>query len=125
MKKIKIAFAILLVILLFSGCSNKITQGEVTEKEFVPEHTQVQIIPLVTTDGESTSTILIPYVYHYPDTYKITIRAYDDDQNELTATYRVTKNVYDSVNEGDEFIYDKSYTPEEPEYTRKKQEVAE
>ncbi len=59
--------------------------------------------------------------YHYSDTYKITIRDYIDNE-EQTETYRVTKEVYDSVDIGDEFIYNEEFEPNEPEYTREKQE---
>ena len=121
MKKIKVILSILIVALVLSSCSLYLTQGEVIEKEFIPAHSETTMLPIVITDGENISTIIMPYVYHYSDTYKITIRDYIDNE-EQTATYRVTKEVYDSVNIGDEFIYNKEYEPNEPEYTREKQE---
>lgn len=121
MKKVKVFLIVALIALLLGGCSQKITQGEVINKEFIAEHTEVRVIPVVTSNGKSTSTTLIPYVYHYPDTYKITIKDYDAEQKELTATYRVTKFVYDSIDYGDEFIFNKDYEPTEPEYTREKE----
>lgn len=121
MKKLKIFFSILLIALVLGGCSQKLTQGEVIEKKFTPAHSEVMIIPIVTSNGESISTTYVPYVYYYSDAYKITIRDYVDTE-EQTATYRVTKEVYDNVNIGDEFIYSDEYEPDEPEYTREKQE---
>lgn len=38
------------------------------------------------------------------------------------AEYRVTEDVYDAVEIGAEFVYDKSMQPQEPEYTRARQE---
>ena len=121
MKKIKVFLSILLIALIFGGCSQNLTQGEVIKKEFTPAHSETTILPVVTTDGENMSTIFVPYVYYYSDTYKITIRDYIDNE-EQTATYRVTEEVYDSVDIGNEFIYSKEYEPDEPEYTREKQE---
>lgn len=36
-------------------------------------------------------------------------------------TFRVTKEVYDAVEIGFEFVYQEDMEPEEPEYTREKQ----
>lgn len=121
MKKIKIFFSILLIALVLCGCSQKLTQGEVIEKKFTPAHSEVMIIPMVTTDGKNTSITNVLYIYYYSDTYKITIRDYIDNE-EQTATYRVTQEVYDSVDVGNEFIYSEEYEPDEPEYTREEQE---
>lgn len=101
--------------------SKNITEGEVINKNFTPAHSETSMLPIVTTDGKNISTIIVPYVYHYSDTYKITIRDYIDNE-EQTETYRVTKEVYDSVDIGDEFIYNEEFEPNEPEYTREKQE---
>ena len=103
-----IVLAIVLMVTI-CGCTPKITQGEVVDKQFEPAHTVIRIIPL-------------PYVYHYPDTYRITITALDEDGNRQKATYRVTKEVFETVQIGDEFIYTKDMEPSEPEYRREEQE---
>lgn len=130
MKSIMMLFSILLFLtVLFIGSQlflsdlnlTNIIEGEVINKNFNPAHSETTMLPIVTTDGENISTIIMPYVYHYPNTYKITIRNYIANK-EQTATYRVTKEVYDSVNIGDEFIYTEEYEPNEPEYIREKQE---
>lgn len=125
-----IAIAVILVVILLISLflnildffsSKDITEGSVVNKEFSPAHSETVTIPRIISNGKTCSTVIVPYVYHYSDTYKITIRDYIDNE-EQTATYRVTKEVYDSVNIGDEFIYNKEYEPNEPEYTREKQE---
>ena len=115
--------AVLAIALLFSltGCSSKITKGEVTARRFTPAHSQVIVIPLVISNGKSSRTMLIPMVYHYADKWEITISTTDKDGKTETATYRVTKDVYDATPMSAEFVYDKSFTPTEPEYTREKQ----
>ena len=106
LKKSIICFLLLLLIpILLSGCQNSITQGEVIEKEFTPSH-----------------TTLVPFIYSYSDSWKITIQSYDEETGEnSTATYRVTENVYNSVEIGSEFIYDENMKPSEPEYIRERQ----
>lgn len=121
MKKVALLFLPLLFIAL-CACSAKLTQGEVSKKEFVPKHTETVLIAQIFTDGENIQTIFVPFVYFYDDTYKITIRAYDENKEENTATYRVKKEIYDKVDIGDEFIYQKDFEPDYPEYTREKQE---
>ena len=122
----KLAICLLLIsifVCILTGCSNQITQGEVVGKEFKEAHTQIMMIPIIHSNGKTTSTQIIPYIYYYPDTWKITIQKWDEDNKEmLQATWRVTKDVYDVVNIGDEFVYEDDMQPEEPEYTRERQE---
>lgn len=99
-----------------------ITEGEVINKTFTPAHSSVQIIPIVTSNGKTTSTTMIPYVYYYDDKWEITIQDYNEDAEEMeTATYRVTEEVYNSVEIGAEFIYSEDMQPNTPEYTRERE----
>lgn len=114
-----LAVALLLVL---SGCSGKITSGEVVEKKFTPAHSEVRLIPFVISNGKSVSTGIIPYVYRYSDRWEVTIAAWDEEEKKMqTATYRVTEEVYEAVEIGAEFVYDKDMKPIEPEYTRERQ----
>lgn len=107
-------------LILLSGCSAKITSGEVTDKTFTPEHTETRLVTVVHSNGKTTYTTVVPYVYHYPDTWRITIRNLDENGNELNETFRVTEDVYNSVDIEDEFVYDEDFEPNEPEYTRER-----
>lgn len=115
--------AILAVILLFSlsGCEPKITEGEVVEKEFSPEHTQRVMVPVVHSNGKTSFTTYVPYFYHYSDKWTITIEGCTEEGETVQETFRVTKEVYDAVEIGFEFVYQEDMEPEEPEYTREKQ----
>ena len=68
LKKSIICFLLLLLIpILLSGCQNSITQGEVIEKEFTPSHTEVMLVPLVHSNGKTSYTTLVPFIYSYSD----------------------------------------------------------
>lgn len=117
-------FVVLAVVLLLSisACSSKITSGEVVEKNFTPAHREVRLIPIVISNGKTRITSVIPYTYHYSDRWEITIAAWDEKEKKMqTATYRVTEEVYEAVEIGAEFVYDKDMNPIEPEYTRERQ----
>lgn len=123
-KKTILVLAILVCILsVLSGCgTRKITSGEVVEKTFTEAHTETRLIPICISNGKSIITILRPYIYHYSDRFEITIQKWNEEKSEMeTATYRVTKAVYNSVEIGYEFVYENDMCPQEPEYTREKQ----
>lgn len=114
--------AVLIAILVCSlvGCSPKITSGEVIGKQFTPEHTTLQFVPLVMSNGKTTTTTMIPVYYHYSDRWEITISGLNEDGELVKETFRVEKAVYDAVSIGAEFEYDKDMNPEEPEYIRER-----
>lgn len=115
-------FLLGLVIFMLTACSEQITQGEVVKKDFTPAHSQVIIVPIVHSIGNSTYTTPMPFVYYYSDKYTITIEKWDKEEGKLRqAIYRVDKETYDIVNIGDEFSYEKDMEPNEPEYTREQQ----
>jgi hypothetical protein len=123
MKRKIVAFiGILLIFSILTGCSKAITEGEVISKEFTPAHTQIMFIPIVHTNGKTSYTTLIPFIYYYNDKWEVTIQQYDDEQKEmLSATYRITEEVFDAVTIGSEFVYSNDMEPLEPEYTRERQ----
>lgn len=112
---------LLLFLLLLTGCGAEITEGEVIQKEFTPAHTQLIMIPVVYSNGKTTHTATIPYIYSYSDKWTITIRAYSADGEEIRETFRVSEQVYDETELGSEFIYTDDMEPVEPEYTREKE----
>lgn len=121
MKKRK--FAILLTTLLLTGCgSPKLTEGEVYDKEFTKAYTATTIMPVTISNGKSCHTIMIPYIYHYDDSYSISIRDYDVEKQEWqTETYYTSKEVYEACEIGSIFVYDKERDSEEPTYTRERE----
>lgn len=122
MKKIISVLICLLLIVSLSGCSNKITEGEVYEKEYREEFTTVMMLPLVISNGKTTTTKIIPYFVHYPDRYVVFIKAYQDEEWK-TEDFYVSKEVYDSINIGDMFLYngERGDLQDEP-YTKERKE---
>lgn len=105
MKKIIGALICLLLVVSLCGCSNVITEGEVYEKEYREEYTAVVMLPLAISNGKSSTITMIPYIVRYPDRYVIFIKAYQDEEWK-TEDFYVSKEVYDSINIGDMFLYD-------------------
>lgn len=122
MKRIIGALICILLVVSLCGCSNAITEGEVYEKEYREAHTQVIVFPLIISNGKTSSTIMIPYFVHYPDRYVIFIKAYQDEEWK-TEDFYVSKEVYDSINIGDMFLYDEERgdLQDEP-YTKERKE---
>lgn len=117
-----IAFTVILMFLLCS-CSNKITQGEVIEKTYTPAHSEITIVPFITSNGKTSTVRVVPFVYYYSDKWEIKIQKWNEESKEMqTAVFRVTKEVYDDIDIGSEFIYKEDMEPDDPEYTRQKQE---
>jgi hypothetical protein len=105
MKKIIGALICILLVVSLCGCSNAITEGEVYEKEYREAHTTVMMLPLVISNGKTTTTTMMPYFVHYPDRYVIFIKAYQDEEWK-TEDFYVSKEIYESINIGDMFLYD-------------------
>ena len=93
--------------LLFSlcGCSKAITEGEVCEKRYEKAHTTVMMLPLAISNGKTTTTMVMPYLVSYPERYVVFIKAYQNDEWK-TEDFYVSKEVYDTINIGDMFLYD-------------------
>lgn len=104
------------------GCSTNITSGEVVDKTFTPAHVQTVIVPTHISNGKTSTTIMVPYTYYYSDTWRIKIQQYTEEDGYLTATYRVTEDVYNTVSIGDQFEWNEDMEPQNPEYTRERVE---
>lgn len=124
MKKLKIFILIgimTLGLLVLTGCSQEISDGEVYDKEFKEAHTEVRIIPITMYNGKTTTTTIIPYTYYYPDRYIIYIKKFEDNEWK-TADYYVTKEIYETINIGDQFEYVEGRDLADEPYTREKSE---
>ena len=122
MKRIISALICILLVVSLCGCSNTITEGEVYEKEYREAYTTVMMQPLVISNGKTTTTKMIPYFVRYPDRYVIFIKAYQDEEWK-TEDFYVSKEIYDSINIGDMFLYneERGDLQDEP-YTKERKE---
>ena len=125
MKRCVVGLATLFFVVTLSGCSETITEGEVIKKEFTPAHTTCMSMPMYVSTGKTMSVIMIPYIIHYSDAWRVTIQQCVEESGEYAkATYRVEEDVYDEVDIGDWFVWSEDMEPEQPEYTREKQDDA-
>lgn len=114
--------AVLVWLLIEALSPPKITEGEVYEKEFIPAYNQMMIIPIVISNGKTTTTMMIPYMYYYPDSWVIKIKDFQDNKW-VTEDFYVSEEIYNAVTIGSEFKYqpdrgdlnDQPYTREEVE----------
>ena len=109
------------LVLLLSACSPKITSGEVYDKEHRDAFVTVSFYPLVTYNGKTSTTTMVPYTVYYPERWVIFIKSFEDGEW-LTEDFYVSETVYNSINIGDMFEYDENRgdLTDEP-YTKEKQ----
>lgn len=95
MKRIKIA-AVAALALMLTACGQKVTAGEVTDKQFTAEHVSTYTYFIHT--GKTS----IPMIRHIrvPDCWAIEITGIVDGE-EKSSTYEVTEEVYNSLEIGD------------------------
>ena len=93
----------LLICLLFLCGCERITEGEIYDKEFESAHSETVIINQVRRIGKSTTVIPTPHFRSYPDQWFVSIKQTQEDGSVKTATYEVSKEIYDSVQVGDYF----------------------
>ena len=120
MKKSYFIFVLILIFLL-SACSPKITSGEVYDKEHRDAFVTVSMYPVVTYNGKTSTTTMVPYTVYYPERWVIFIKSFEDGEW-LTEDFYVSETVYNSINIGDMFEYDENRgdLTDEP-YTKEKQ----
>lgn len=104
MKK-KIATIVLALSMLLGGCGQKLAEGVIYEMEFLPECTQIVLVPIIHTDGKTSYTTLTPIVQYFPDRWKICIRSLEKskDGDYETEIYYTTEKVYNEYSVGDVF----------------------
>lgn len=112
MRKIAAILLAVFLLVLLVGCSPRITSGEVIAKEYTPARTTLRLVPVVTSNGKTTTTTMIPVYHHYPDSWKVTISGPDESGELVQETFLVEKAVYDSVSIGDEFEYEEGVEPD-------------
>lgn len=92
-----LAFAIMIACI--SGCGQRITNGEVTSRQFFPEHEEEVDDPDI-----SIGDITIPGGTHMetvPDAWWITIAKDCEDGERRSRNIKVTEGLYDSLKMGD------------------------
>jgi hypothetical protein len=125
MKKILIVMICLSLMFCLCACGDKITHGEVYEKEYREAYTTVMVRPLVIPTGKSVITTMVPYTVHYPERWVIFIKDFNGEEW-VTEDFYVSKEVFDTIQIGDMFEYNKDRGDIEDEpYTKERQQESE
>lgn len=114
-------FVFLALMLFLCGNEERLTEGEIYDKNFSAAHSQVLTLPTVHLNGKTTYTTTMPYIRYYPDTYSVSIRAFQDGEW-VKETYYVPEEVYNEVQIGDIFEYKEGRDLEEAPYTQERQD---
>lgn len=111
---------VLLICFSLVSCGEQLTEGEVYQKKYEPAHSVTLILPHTVYNGRTSTVYCIPYIRHYPDTWTVYIKAFQNNEW-VTASYCVTEDVYDSLEIGSMFEYDPERDLKEAPYTQEKE----
>lgn len=107
-KRIKSVLFVLFISVLISACGNKITEGKVYEKEFIPAHSETVLMPMVIPCGKSVVTVMRPQIIRKSDTWYIKIESAELDEggNIEKAIYSVTEEIFNQYEVGDFYSHE-------------------
>ncbi len=100
LRKLKVLLIVCFFALLF-GCRSGITEGEIYEKEFIPAHSTIELVPILSFNGENITTTYIPEIRNYPDAWYIRIKAVNDEDRVQEDEYSVTEEIFNQYNIGE------------------------
>jgi NADPH-dependent 2,4-dienoyl-CoA reductase/sulfur reductase-like enzyme len=125
MKNLKLrkgyALYILLGVVLFGavGC-NSVTEGEIVEKWYEPENSYVAIMPMMISNGKTTTTMMIPYYIYDGEDYCIKIKGIDKKGKERTKTLYVRRERWQDLDKGQYFCIDGDCSEDDFTYKKEK-----
>lgn len=90
--------AILCCVLCLISC-NKLEEGNVVEKWYEPTRRYVAVMPLVISNGKTTTTIMMPYVVTDYEDWCVKIKGKYKDE-EMVETIYVTQKQYECLSIG-------------------------
>ena len=108
MKKIKTVFLLGVLLFVLSACGNKITEGKVYEKEFIPAHSETVLVPMIIPCRKSVTTVMRPQTTRKPDTWYIKIESTEpeEDGNTKKSTYSVSEDIFNQYEVGDIYSHE-------------------
>ena len=90
--------AILCCVLCLSSC-NKLEEGDVVEKWYEPTRTYVALMPLIISNGKTTTTIMIPYVITDYEDWCVKIKGKYKEEERIETIY-VSRKQYERLSIG-------------------------
>lgn len=61
-------------VIVLAGCGGGLDSGNVTAKSEIAAHDETRLFPLVISTGKVTTVILVPWIVHYPDAWRLELR---------------------------------------------------
>lgn len=109
---------LVLALVICVGCNN-ITEGEIIEKWYEPEHNYVTIMPVTISNGKTTTTMMIPYYIYDGEDYCIKIKGINKKGKEKIKTIYVRGEHWQKLDKGQCFRIDGDCS--EKDFTYKKE----
>jgi hypothetical protein len=105
-----IVLSILTIIGIFIYFNKEeLQEGSIYNKTHKLPWVQFATIPLIVSNGKTNTIITTQYVYYHPEQWIISIKDYDEKNKEFkTNCFFVYEEVYNQVQIGDRFKFDKS-----------------
>jgi len=101
-------YILIFLILLFASCA-KLKYGNVLEKKYIPEHTDMILMPM----PMGKSTMMIPEFFHYQEVYRLKVKGMSTKGKPLTKYVYVSKNQGDTIKQG-QFLCIEGFCDEAP-----------
>lgn len=102
----KIVFILVLFVIVLSGCE-RITEGYIIQKWYEPAETNLVLIPILISNGKTTSTVLMPYTIYDGEDYCIKVIGVTSEGKEKTKKLYLTPDEYDLVSIDDFYVIEK------------------
>lgn len=102
-------------------------EGKVIHKKHHTERKQLLMIPIVTSDGKSTTTVMTPIWITHPETWSVDVQNWDkEDEEFVEERFYLSKEAFDGIELGDWFKFNSNlHLKDRPEIREKAEEIEE
>jgi hypothetical protein len=99
-KSSRLLFYCLLCAVLLSTSCQKLKYGDIVEKWYEPANSYFMLMPMIISNGKTTSTIMIPYYIYDNEDWCIKVTGIGTKGDTITRTFYVDKITYDTLSVG-------------------------
>lgn len=97
-----VGIAIAAFVALVLSCMPRLDNGVVVSKRYEPATSTVMIMPLILSNGKTTTMIMVPYVVYDDPDWVLTVTGDDDRGERITEDWYISELQYSRVSVGDE-----------------------
>jgi hypothetical protein len=87
--------------LVWSG-TPKLDEGRVVGMRYEPANTQVMMMPVVISNGRTTTTMIVPYYIYDDEDWVLTVTGTLENGKQRTEDWYISRSAYESLEIGDE-----------------------